>query len=156
DAVVAAELVRVEQLQADVEEIRARGDTLAEWLAWAPGVLRDLNDEETSAAHDAARLDAQLQDAGDELELARLRVALEDAGRRGVRARENAEALGRERTARERDFDDLRTRAAELTPRIRGMEPPGDLAKWASQARGALLVEHSGLAREREAIVREA
>ena len=48
----------------------------------------------------------------------------------------------------------------ELAPRVRDVPAaPADLhgtLEWASRARGSLLLEHSGLAREREEVVREA
>jgi len=156
DTVVAAELVRVEQLQAEVEEIRVHGDALAEWLAWAPGAVAQLERDASSALTEAAQLEAQLQGTEDELERARLRVAIADAEHRSTRARENADSLELEIRAREDERDRLRARATALTPEIRGMDVPQDLAEWTSRARGALLVERSGLARERDAIVREA
>jgi len=156
DALVAAELVRVEQLQAEVEEIRVHGDVLAEWLAWAPGAVAQLERDASSAVEEAAQLELQLQDNEDELELARLRVALADAEHRSTRARENADSLELEIRAREAERDRLVARAIALTPEIRGMKVPENLAEWTSQARGALLVERSGLARDRDAIVREA
>jgi chromosome segregation ATPase len=161
DADVASELARVEQLQAEVDQIRVHADALAEWLPWAAAAVGTLNVEELAAADEAARLAERLPETGDDLELARLRTAIADVEQRRVRAQENARALADEIAAREREGRRLEARATKLAPSIPDTAPPEPnglpaLRAWASQARGALLVERSGLARERESIVREA
>jgi hypothetical protein len=69
-------------------------------------------------------------------------------------------ALLADAAARRAEASRLQERAAGLAPRVRDVPPPREgldgAHDWASRAWGALLLERSQLARERDAIVREA
>jgi hypothetical protein len=149
DDVVAAELVRVEREQAEVEEIRAQAAAAAELLASLPAVLAAFAADEERADDDRAAAQSAIAAAGeDELAARRARAALADAGARAARAREHQIAVQQDGIAR-------RDEAARLAARV-GVDDLGAVLAWASHRRGELIVEHSGLAREREAVVREA
>ncbi|HET8528521.1 MAG TPA: hypothetical protein VFL60_06390 [Gaiellaceae bacterium] len=174
DEQVAAALARVEAQQAEVEEIRVHAGAVSGFLASLPAVLaahardEDVAEDERQAAEAALRAaEAELAQARRdedrlraERAVQRARDAASDAGRRAERAREHQQELTREGDERRAEGEQLERRASELQASLRDVEPPapglpGVLA-WASQARGALLVEHSGLERERDAVVREA
>jgi hypothetical protein len=151
DARVAAELARVEQEEADVAAIRAHAAAAAEFLASLPPALAGFAADEERAEEDKAAARAAIAAAAaaeDELAAARARAALADAESRSERAREHQEALQQEGAAR-------RDEAARLAARV-GVDGLDAVLAWASQRRGELLVAHSGLARERDAVVREA
>jgi len=149
DAVVAAQLVRVEAAQAEVEEIRAQAAAAAAFLASLPAVLAGFTADEERADDDRVTARAALAAAGeDELAAGRARAALADAEARSARAREHQIALQQDGAVR-------RDEAKALAARV-GVDDLGAVLAWASHRRGELLVEHSGLAREREAVVREA
>ena len=88
------------------------------------------------------------------------RDALRDAERWVADAALARHRLEEDGAARRSEADRLEGRAQALSPRVHDVPAPaGGLdgaLEWASRARGALLLEHSGLARERDAIVREA
>jgi len=174
DETVAAALARVESQQVEVEEIRTHAAAAAAFLASLPAVLAAHARDEEAADADRRTADAALREAEAQLEQARhederlhaeravrhARDEVADAARRAERARGHQEALTREGDERRAEGERLERRVAELHRGLRDVEPPapgleGVLA-WASQARGALLVEHSGLARERDSVVREA
>ena len=147
DAHVAAALARVELLQADVEEIRTHAAAAAAFLASLPAAIAaHARDEERAEEEITAARQAMLD--GDELAAQRAQARLADAERRAERAREHQAALGREGAGR-------RDEAARLAARA-GVDGLEAVLAWASQRRGELVLERSGLAREREAIVREA
>jgi hypothetical protein len=77
-----------------------------------------------------------------------------------AQAREAHAELERAAADRRVEAEHLAHRAVELGPRVRdapAASPDLDGAlEWASRARGALLLQHSGLARERDEVVREA
>ena len=152
DAAAAEALAAVERLQSEVEELRAHAAAVAAHLEALPGRL----DEFVRAAaiaeqRVAAARDALLEAAEEEREPAEaaLAAALKDS----ERAREHVDALERDGAARRADADRLCERARALGAGAGSLDA---LLAWASHERGALLVEHSGLARERETIVREA
>jgi chromosome segregation ATPase len=174
DEEIAAALARVEAQQAELEEIRTHAAAVSGFLASLPDALaaqardEDAAEDERRAAEAAVRAaEAELAQARRrderlraERAVQRARDEVSDAGRRAERAREHQRALAREGDERRVEGERLERRAAELQPTLRDVEPPagglpGVLA-WASQAHGALLVEHAGLARERETVVREA
>jgi hypothetical protein len=155
DAVVAEQLVRVEQMQAEVEEVRAHGVALRDYLAALPGVIADFTREEEAAEDARVAARAALREAEalkDEAvrnhAVQRAHGALLDADRRAQRAREQQQALADEGAVRRAEAVGLYARA--------GVADLDAVLAWASHRRGALLVERSNLAREREAIVREA
>jgi hypothetical protein len=156
DTRVAAELARVEAQQADVDEIRARAEAAAAFLAALPAAIAGHTRDEEQAEQDRVDARRALREAEQEKDetlrahaVERAQDTLVDADRRAARAREHQEALAREGAER-------REEAARLAERA-GVD--GDLdavIAWASHRRGELVLERSGLARERESIVREA
>jgi small-conductance mechanosensitive channel len=174
DAALARALASVEALQSEIEDVRARTAEVAAFLASLPELMSEREADEhaaaaaredaaaavraadatiTGARKESARLEAERvrADAADGLASAELWLA---------QARRAREALAREGDARRAGAERLHAQAAELAPRVRDVPPPPDgidgAHTWASQARGALLLEHSNLAREREAVIREA
>jgi hypothetical protein len=155
DAAVAAALAAVEQLQADLEQVRAQAVAVSTHLAGLPAALAGHARDEEIAADDRATAQAALREAeGQEesplrdLAMQRAKDAIVDADRRAARAREHQEALAREGAAR-------REEAAQLAARV-GVDGLDAVIAWTSHRRGELLVEQSRLARDREAVVREA
>jgi uncharacterized phage infection (PIP) family protein YhgE len=132
DARVAAELARVEEEQRAVDEERARAAELAELLAWLPQAIS----ENDYSLHEAV---SRRDEAA-----AALRAAEADIAR-----------LDEHRAAFARQTEEASDAVAALagTLHTAGLE---DTLEKLSQRRGALLVEHSNLARERDAVVREA
>jgi uncharacterized phage infection (PIP) family protein YhgE len=132
DARVAAELARVEEEQRAVDEERARAAELAELLAWLPQAIS----ENDYSLHEAVsrRDEAAAALPAAEADIARLEE------HRAAFARQTEEAS-----------DAVAALAGTL--HTAGLE---DTLEKLSQRRGALLVEHSNLARERDAVVREA
>ncbi|MES1247058.1 MAG: hypothetical protein ABUS54_05225 [Actinomycetota bacterium] len=149
DARVAVELVRVDTEQADVDEIRTHAEAAAAFLAALPAAIRGHARDEQQAEEDRATAEHALRaDELEEAEAARLRERLRDAAERAERARGHQAAL-------ELEGADRRDEAAALARRA-GVVGLDAVLAWASQRRGELVLERSGLAREREAIVREA
>lgn len=174
DARVAGQLETVERLQAEVDELRAHAAAAQAFLEALPAAIEQHVCDERAAEEDEAVAAVALREAEEQAADAkreherllaeraaqRARDALADAGRRAERAREHQQALGREGAERRDEAERLERRASALQPGVRDVAPPaagldGVLA-WASQAHGALIVEHSGLVRERDAVVREA
>lgn len=148
DLAVAAELARVEALQADVDEIRTHAEAAASFLASLPAAIAAHARDEDAAEDDRAAAQQALHAAEDELAAERARDRILDADRRAARAREHQAALEREGAER-------RDEVVGLCRRAGAADLPATIA-WASHRRGELLVERSNLARERDAIVREA
>jgi chromosome segregation ATPase len=167
DADVAERLASVEQRQHDVDALRARAERVMRVLdelpgrraalaadeavalaARADGVIALREAEETAAAtrKDADRLAA-------ERAVATARSALESAERWVADIDVQRARLDDEEELARRDAADAAARAAELGADARDA---ASVVEWASRERGALIVEHSALAREREAVVREA
>jgi hypothetical protein len=174
DADVAQALTGVERLQTEVEELRAHAIAAGAFLDALPTILAeraaderaatDARDEAANAVgaaeqlveragKDDQRLEAEraLQQARDDLHAAEFWVA---------QAREARAELERDGEARRAGAERLVQRALELAPRVRDV-PVGSAnldgaLDWASRARGALLLERSALARERDEVVREA
>ena len=147
DAHFAAQLARVESEQAELDTRRVCATQLADRLAW----LAQAVSENGYALHLAVR---RRDDAS-----AVFRGADEDARHAAEVALAAAEAdvarLGEHRAALVRQTDEAREGVALLarTLRATGLD---DVLEELSERRGALLVEHSNLARERDAVVREA
>jgi hypothetical protein len=174
DADVAQALAGVEQLQADVEELRVGAAAAAVFLAELPGALVEREADERGAAEARERAEAALREAEQGLERAEkeeqrlqaertLRAARDDLHAAEfwvAQAREAHAELEREGEARRAETEQLVARAGDLGASVRDIpagSPSLDGAiEWASRARGALLLEHSKLVRERDEIVREA
>jgi hypothetical protein len=174
DAVAAQALTDVERLQVEVEELRAYAAAAAAFFDAFPTALAeraadaraaigacDQAEETVHAAEqlvehaekEQQRLEAErvLQQARDDLHAAEFWVTQS----RGAYAE-----LERDRAARRVEADALAQRAVELAPRVREVPPASPsldgALEWASRARGALLLQRAGLARERDEVVREA
>jgi hypothetical protein len=147
DAHVAGELARVEAEQAEVEQLRMHAAAAQAFLVDLPGRVASFVRAQRSAEDDAARARDMIHEAAEE-DRARYEAELVAARARVERAREHVAALEAEGVAR-------RAEAARLCARAGAADLDATLA-WASHRRGALLVERSNLARERDAIVREA
>ena len=181
DAHTAAALLDVEQLQVEVDELRAHAAEVAAFLRALPATRAALDDEDRDAgeAHDraAAALGAaeeelgRVQARGGEsarLEAARAaqhaRDALEDAELRVARAQQERQLVERQADERGAEAAErLEHRGAELSRHARlerGVPPPETglhgLLDWAARAHGELLVSHAALATERDKVVREA
>lgn len=155
DTAVAAALARVESLQAEVEEIRVHAAAAVDFLASLPAALEAHARDEEDAAADRAVAQRRLAEAAQQkdetvrtLAVRRAEEAIADAGRRAERAREHQSVLGREGEAWREEGTRLAERAG-----VAGLDA---VLPWASQRRGELVLEHSGLERERETVVREA
>jgi len=174
DASVARSLAEIEALQADVESVRAGAADVFAFLASLPELRaeREAALQEATAARDQAAVAVRLADEAiaeakkdsARLEAERMRADAADLLRSAElwlgQVQEACAALARETDTRRAEGARLHARASELASRVREVPPPGDGVEgtrdWASQARGALLLERSTLARVREAVVREA
>jgi chromosome segregation ATPase len=174
DADVARALARVEALQAEVDELRTHAAAAASFLVTLPAALADCaSDEQASveARDQAARAAREAEQLVERAEKEEQRLEAERALQRArddlnaaefwvTQARAAHAELDRQGAARRAEAERLARRAVELASRVRDVpaasaDLPGAL-EWASRARGSLLLEHSGLAREREEVVREA
>jgi DNA repair exonuclease SbcCD ATPase subunit len=174
DAEVARALAGVELLQAELEELRTHAAATEAFLDGLPGLRATREGEERAALAACAEAQSALRAADEELARARKeneRLEAERARQQALDSIHAAElwleqsraalaAADAEEERRRRESEQLAARAVELAPRIRDVPTPGDglagTLDWASQARGALLLERSNLARDREEIVREA
>jgi hypothetical protein len=174
DAELARSLANVERMEADVDELRTHANATRAFLDALPELIarREGDERAAVAARDEAR--AQLAAADDALARARkddqrleaerkrqqALDALSDADRWLEQAGSAVEAARAEGEQHRADADRFGARARELAPGVRDVPPPGDglagALEWASRARGALLLERSNLAGERERIIREA
>jgi hypothetical protein len=147
DARIAAQLTRVEAEQAEVERQREHAARLADLLAWLPQAAS----ENEYALHRAA---LRRDDAA-----AAARDAVEDEKPAAEAALQAAEAdvarLEEHRHAFARQRDEAQAEVTQLAVTLGTSGLDGTLEEL-SQRRGALLVEHSNLARDRDAVVREA
>lgn len=174
DVAVAQALARVEALQAEVDELRSHATAAASFIVTLPAALAERASDECVAieardeAEHVAREAEQLVERAEkedqrlvaERALQRARDDLHAAEFWVTQARDAHAELERQGGARRAEAERLARRAVELAPRVRDVpagsaDLPGTL-EWASRARGSLLLEHSGLAREREEVVREA
>lgn len=174
DAAVARSLDAAERLEREVAELRADAAATAAFLEALPASLDARRAEEHAALEARAQAEEARREAEAALERARrederlaaeraLQEARDDAhsaDRWGEEAREALRRLEREGEVRRAEAVVLEERAEALGARLPDVgTPDGGLEAtldWASRARGALLVERSSLARERDAIVREA
>jgi hypothetical protein len=174
DAVAAQALTGVERLEVEVEELRALAAAADAFLDALPAALAERAADERAAsdargeAAEAVRAAEQLVErAGKEdqrLEaeraLQQTRDDLHAAEFWVAETREARDQLERDGAARRVEAESLTQRAVELAPRVRDVPPPSPsldgALEWASRARGALLLQRSALARERDEVVREA
>jgi len=174
DADVARALARVEALQAEVDELRTHAEAAASFLFTLPAALAERASDEAVAAEARDQAEQAAREAEQLAERAEKEAQRQEAAHVLQRARDDAHAaefwvaqahdaraeLERQAESRRAEAARLAHRAVELTPRVRtapaGSHDLQGALEWASRARGALLLEHSGLAREREEVVREA
>jgi hypothetical protein len=182
DEDAAAALHEIEELQREVDETRARGTAITDFLAAFPGALaareteeRAADESQAAAAEALAEAEAALADAEqrgrDDARLAAERTVqhardtLRDAGHRVERAHAERERLvldeQEQRAAADRLVLETEPLAGTLaaSPRVATDPPrPGldGVLEWTSRARGDLLVAHASLATERDKVVREA
>jgi chromosome segregation ATPase len=173
DADVATRLARVEQRQRDVDDLREATDLLTAQLQRLPEQLERQADDEAAALEAQAQAVTAVREREEALARSRdadrptaerhlddARASLHAAERVVVEAKARGEALRAEEAAAGRDVASAVDRAHALGAPPTAHGEPADvlaaLAAWASKERGALLVEHSGLERERDAVVREA
>jgi chromosome segregation ATPase len=148
DARVAAELTRVEAAQSEVDALRAQAEAAAETLAWLPQAASE-NAYALDQARRARDEAAAVVDTADDESRPAAEAALAAAERAVARLDEHRRAFAEQ----ERE---TRRRAGELVAGVGGADSLDEALALLSQRRGALLVEHSQLARERDAVVREA
>ena len=147
DTRIAAELARVEAEQAALEAQRADANRLADLLAWLPQAV---SENEYALRHAERRRDEAeaASDAEDEEAKHAAEAAL-------AAAQADVARLDEHRHAFARQGEEARAEVAELAGAL-GTAGLAGMLEELSQRRGALLVEHSNLARERDAVVREA
>jgi signal transduction histidine kinase len=163
DADLGGALDAIERLQREIEELRAHAAAISAFLASFPAELGSLErDERASLAARAAAEGAlrEVEAGEDEVALVHARDALRDAERWAADAALARRRLEEDGAARRADAARLEMRAETLSVRIHDVPTPAagldGALEWASLARGALLLEHSALARDRDAVVREA
>jgi chromosome segregation ATPase len=180
DGRVADAIAVVRGLEADVAELRARGEYVDEIRSAYPFERSRLDEAIAAArrevtAREAEQAEAQAELArareGEQQQAARRIVqraadAVGSAQRKLARVEEERAALEREHDGAEAELPRLQARARELgrrlseLPRVARVEAdPADLPgllDWGSRARAALFVAAGGLENERESIVREA
>lgn len=185
DGAVAAVLTELDDLARETETVCARAVELEAFLIRFPAERERVATALADAKRLADERRAELGHANDELaaaeqgrdaeRLARARRAagrVRDTARMAERKVESLESdslrLEQNAAAAERETSDLETQAGTLAERLRtrsglaeqaGAEPRPGLAgvsEWASGARAALFVARGGLAREREALIRQA
>jgi hypothetical protein len=163
DADLGGALDALERLQHEVEELRVHAAALVAFLSSFPAALDTLERDEHASLAARAAAESALRDveAGDdEFALMQARDALRDAERWAADAALARRRLEEDGAARRADAARLEGRAGELGVRVHDLPAPAagldGALEWASRARGALLLEHSALASERDAVVREA
>ena len=163
DADLGGALDGVERLQHEVEELRVHALAVAGFLASFPDALVAIERDERAAqaAREAAERALREAEGGeDEQVLVQAGDALREAERWAADAALARRRLEQDGAARRADAIRLEGRAQALSARVHDVPAPAagldGALEWASRARGALLLEHSGLARERDAVVREA
>ena len=185
DEEVATVLAELDDLAREVERVRARALELEAFLVRLPAEREQLAGSaaiaeadvaaarETFAAAERELGAAEAESSRERLAAARraevrARDALRMAERRAAEVRERRDRLEAEAADVAREAPALQERARELAEILRGRpllaeqagaEPAPELAAvsaWASAARAALFVARGGLARQREAVIRQA
>ena len=147
DAALAAELARVETARAEVDALRAQAEAAATTLAWLPQAVSENAFALQAAVHIRDESRTALDAADDEMR-ATAQSALAEAERAVARLEEHGRAFA------EQERETRRT-AGALAQSV-GTDGLDEAISVISHRRGALLLEHSNLVREREAVVREA
>jgi chromosome segregation ATPase len=174
DEEAAATLAELDELAAGVERIRTRTLELETFRTRLPAE-REVAGAAVEAGEDEANerraaLEGLEGVEGPTAASARVRAqdALRNAERRLEAARAQVERLEAEAEAADREAGELVARARELAGLLRarpglaagaGNEPEGeleDLQRWATDARAALFVARGNLAKQREALIRQA
>jgi hypothetical protein len=185
DAELATALAELDELAGRVQDVRRRAHELEAFLAGLAGERARVADAIEAAGHaeaearhahdlalsslrtaesegDSPRVDAERPNEQTARDLHHV------AERRLADAREEAAALERLAASARRAEPELETSAAELATVLSarpcvaeaaGTPPQAGLSgirEWASSARAALFVSRGGLAREREAVIRQA
>jgi colicin import membrane protein len=162
DADVAVRLAAVERRQQQVEEVRRLLADADARLQRLPQLRAAQERDEASALDARAQSVTAVREAEDELAGAResARATAErrlDDARAALRAVERElEHLDERRAGLQETEAEAERQRAQAAAQARALGAGDAVADWASQERGALLVEHSNLVRERDAIVREA
>jgi len=174
DAEAARALDAVERLQREVDELRTHLAAVAAFLASLTAAVEARARDEKAALAARAKAEIGLRNAetaveragrkderiGAERALQEACEEVEAAGRWAAEAEDAVVQLAREADERRAEAARLEARAAELSAHVRDVPTPDPgldpALEWASRARGALLLEHSALAGERETLVREA
>jgi hypothetical protein len=177
DEQAAEALLEVERLQSNVEELRTHAAATAEFLRTYPAVHAQLEEDDRAAEEARAAAERAVADAAAEVERARndadrlaaerhvqqARDRVREAELWDERTRHERIRLALEADERQRDAEQLETRAHELAGRpylARAVAPPAGglhgVLDWGARARGELLVAHAALATERDKVVREA
>jgi hypothetical protein len=174
DADVAQALTDVELLHVEVEELRAHASAVAAFLDTLPAALAERAADERDAIDARGRAEGTVNEAEQVVERAQKEDQRLEAERALQRARDDLHAaafwlaqaqearaeIERDAAARRVEAEHLARRAVDLAPRVRDVPTASaDLdgaLEWASRARGALLLQRSALARERDEVVREA
>ena len=163
DADLGGALEAVETLQREVEELRANTLALAAFLSSFPETRDALERDEREAEEGRAVAERALREAEtgeDERVTLRARDALRAAADWASGAARARRRLEEDAAVRRGDAARLETTARTLAARVHDAPAPAagldGALEWASRARGVLLLEQSGLARERDALVREA
>ena len=185
DEAVAAVLEELDELAGETQRIGARAVEVEAFFVKLPAERQRVAAALTTAEREAAEARVALEVAQAELVAAeerndrerlaaarraevRVRDALRMAERRANAATEESAALERESDAIAREGAALETRSHELAavlaerPQLaeNGGQPPepgiAGVAAWAMRARAALFVARGALAREREAVIRQA
>jgi chromosome segregation protein len=185
DAELAATLAELDELADRVEEVRRRAHELEAFLARLPderarvdAAVEGASREEAEAQHAHALADSAFRAAESDGDSASVDGARRNeqtardlhhlAERRLAEVREESAALERRAGSARRTETELRSSASEIAtvlsamPRVAeaaGARPqPGlsGIREWTSSARAALFVSRGGLAREREAVIRQA
>ena len=178
----ARDLRELDELRREVEETRVGATAVAAFLSAYPDALATRLEEERAAAVALAGARDALAEAERALEEAEgkrddakrlsaaraaqnARDAMHEAELRAGRADAERARLEREHDAQETEATALERRAAELGARVAAIpraatEPPrgglDGVLDWSSRARGALIVARSGVAAERDKVIREA
>jgi chromosome segregation ATPase len=185
DEAVAAVLGELDDLARATEDVRMRALELEAFRVRLPAERARIDAELTAAEREAAEAKDALARAENDLSAAeqardgeriaatrrgvvRARDTLRMAVRRATEAREQRQRLNRDADEAEREAVALEERAGGIAAALRerpqlaehagGAPSPGlaGVSDWASRARAALFVVRASLAREREAVIRQA
>lgn len=172
DAELARALADVEAKRAAATDLRARAEHADAFLARLPEARTAAARAVAGAEGELERRQAELGEAVAELDRAEQEEAVLAARRAVVRAgdlvsgaerrlervRGEAAALEEQARAVEAELPELERLAGELAGGVDGLPQPTEVgvASWAARAQAALLVARTGLAAQREGVIRQA